>query len=333
MKRFFLCIAAAALFFAAGCTAAQEESGEYYALDTICTQKVTGGDAKAAAQEVASMLVRITSEMSMNEGSDLYAVNAAAPQGVEVSDETASLLSRALELAAMTDGAFDPTIGPVSSLWDISGTPRVPSAQELAEAVKLVGYTGVTLDGNTVTLDRAGMMLDFGGIGKGYAADLAAEIYEKHGVQSALLNLGGNIFAYGQKADGSDFTIGLRDPYGEDTDYFALLPVSDTSLVTSGVYERFFVSDGVTYHHLFDPKTGYPADNGLVSVTVVCDSSTEADALSTALFVMGLEKGLEFAQGLTEVEAAFVTADRKVYITDGLKGKIEITDESYILES
>ncbi len=325
---------AAALLLAAACAPTNEPvSGEYYALNTICTQQVAGGDAKAAADEVSAMLTRITNEMSMNEGSDLYAVNTAAPGGAQVSEETADALRQALGYAALTGGAFDPTIGPVSSLWDISGTPRVPSAEELAEAAALVDYTGVTIGGTTVTLAKAGMMLDLGGIGKGYAADLAARIYDKYGVKSALLNLGGNIYAYGTKADGSDYKIGLRDPYGAENEYFAVLSVSDTSAVTSGVYERFFESGGVTYHHLFDPETGYPASNGLAAVTVVCHSSTKADALTTALFVMGLEKGLAFAEGLEDAEAVFVTEDRQVYVTEGLGESFEITNESYMLQS
>lgn len=324
---------AAVLFLAACSNNVSTASGEYYALDTICTQQVTSGDAQAAADEVSAMLARITTEMSMNEGSDLYAVNSAAPQGAQVSEETANVLQTALSLAALTNGTFDPTIGPVSSLWDISGTPHVPSADALAAAIKLVDYTGVTIDGTTVALAKPGMMLDFGGIGKGYAADLAAQIYEKYGVQTALLNLGGNVYAYGNKADGSDYRIGLRDPNGADNDYFAIVSVQNTSVVTSGVYERYFESDGVTYHHLFNPETGYPTDNGLAAVSVVCESSTMADALSTALFVMGLEDGLAFAKTLDGVEAAFITTDQKVYVTDGLKGNIEITNESYILQS
>ena len=334
MKRIWLPAAAAALLAAAvlgGCTA--QASGEYFALDTICTQQAEGGGAQAAADEVAAMLTRVSNEMSMNPGSDLYAVNAAAPQGAQVSEETADALREALSLAALTDGAFDPTIGAASSLWDISGDPRVPAAQELAAAVKLVGYTGVTMDGMTVTLAKAGMMLDFSGIGKGYAADLAIEIYEKYGVQRALLDLGGNIVVYGTKADGSDFRIGLRDPYGTVNDYFAVVSVRDASIVTSGVYERNFESGGVTYHHLLNPETGYPVENGLLAVTVVCQSSTKADALSTALFVTGLEDGLKLADMLDGVEAVFVTEDREVTVTDGLKEKFEIANESYTLQS
>ncbi len=337
MKRFLLLITAAILItaIACGCAAAKDTqvSGEYFALDTICTQQVAGGSAQTAADEVSAMLIRVTIEMSMNEGSDLYAVNTAAPRGAQVSPETADALQKALSLASLTGGMFNPAIGPVSSLWDISGNPRVPSVDELAEAVKRVDYTGVTIDGTTAKLARQGMMLDLGGIGKGFAADLAAQIYKKHGVKTALLNLGGNIYAYGEKADGSDYRIGLRDPSGRENDYFAVVYVHNTSVVTSGVYERCFESGGVTYHHLFDPKTGYPVENGLTAVTVVCQSSTKADALSTALFVMGLDDGIEFAQSLDDAEAVFVTKDNKVYVTDGLKGSIEITNENFVLQS
>jgi thiamine biosynthesis lipoprotein len=337
MKRFLLLAAAAVLLCAIACSCSSggetpQASGEYYALDTICSQQATGGDARAAVSEVAAMLARITNEMSMNEGSDLFAVNSAAPRGAQVSKETASLLQTALSLASLTDGAFDPTIGAVSSLWDISGDPRVPAADELAAAVKRVGYTGIAIDGTTVTLAQPGMMLDLGGIGKGYAADLAAAIYQKHGVKSALLNLGGNILVYGAKSDGSDFRIGLRDPYGSENDYFAVISAHDTSVVTSGVYERFFVSGGIAYHHLFDPETGYPVNNGLAAVTVVCQSSTKADALSTALFVMGLKDGLKLAETLEDIEAVFVTEDKEVFVTDGLKGSIGITNENFILQ-
>lgn len=333
MRKFLLCLIAAALLLAGCSNSVSTVSGEYYALDTICTQQVTGGDARAAADEVGIMLSRITQEMSMNEGSYLYAVNSAAPHGTDVSEETADLLETALTLAADTGGAFDPTIGPVSSLWDISGNPRVPSQDELAAAVSLVDYTGVTVGGTTVTLAQPGMIIDLGGIGKGFAADLAAQIYEKYRVQTALLNLGGNIYAYGANTDGIGYRIGLRDPYGAENDYFAIVSLKNTSVVTSGVYERYFESGGVTYHHLFDPETGYPVSNGLVAVTVVCESSTTADALSTALFVMGLNDGLEFAEALSGVEAAFITEGREVYVTQGLKGNIEITNESYILQS
>ncbi len=314
------------------CTPA-EKTSETFALDTICTQQVIGINADAAVSEVNENLTRITRELSMNEGSYVYAANHSAPEPAAVSDEAARLIAEALRYADETDGAFDPAIGAISTLWDITGSPRVPSDDEIADALPFTDYHNVTVSGNAVTIAKKGTLLDLGGIAKGYAADLAVQIYQKYGVGSAILNLGGNVCVYGKKTDGSDFRIGLRDPLGAENEYAAIISVSNTSVVTSGVYERFFESGGKTYHHLFDPKTGRPADNGLLAVTVVCESSAKADALSTALFVMGLEKGLVFAEHEDGVEAVFITDDRYVYVTSGLEDNIRITDEAYTLKS
>ncbi len=316
-----------------GACAPAEKASETFALDTICTQQVTGRNADAAINDVNQMLTRISKELSTNEGSYIYAVNQGAPQGVAVSDEAAQLVSDALSFAADTNGAFDPAIGALSSLWNISENPRVPSEDEVAAALPLVNFRDVTVDGSTVTLNKSGIQLDLGGIGKGYAADLAVQIYKKYGISNAILNLGGNVYVYGDKEDGSDYRIGLRDPLGSENDYAAIIPAKNTSVVTSGVYERFFESGGKTYHHLLDPKTGYPADNGLLAVTVVCERSTEADALSTALFVMGLKDGLTYAENAQGVEAVFFTDDQGIYVTSGLEDKIEITNEAYTLKS
>ncbi len=316
-----------------GACAPAEKTSESYALDTICSQQVRGSQADTAISAVNSMLLRITQELSTNEGSYYYEINAGAPQPVEVSKEAAQLVSEALRIAAETGGAFDPTIGPVSTLWNISENPRVPSAHEIDDALPLVNYKNVTVEGNTVALAKSGMMLDLGGIAKGLAADLAVKLYKQYGIDSAILNLGGNVYVYGVREGGGAFRIGLRDPLGAANDYAAVISVQNTSVVTSGVYERNFESEGSTYHHLFDPKTGYPADNSLLAVTVVCESSTEADALSTALFVMGLEDGLSFAEQTQGIEAVFFTDNGEIYVTSGLGANIEITNEAYTLKS
>ncbi len=331
MKRLIF-IAACSVIFFTGCSA-PETTSETYALNTICSQQVTGAGAKEAADEVGSMLWDITNAMSMNEGSYVWAVNEAAPGAVNVSEETAEVIAEALYIAEETGGAFDPTIGALTKLWDITGDPRVPDAEEIESVLRLVDYRNVALDGTNAALGKAGMRLDLGGIAKGYAADKAVKIYEKHGVERALLNLGGNIYVYGEKPGGEKFRIGIRDPLGAEGEIAAVISVSDTSVVTSGVYERFFESGGKIYHHIFDPKTGYPAENGLVSVTVVCKNSMRADALSTALFVLGLEEGLEYARSRQDTQAIFITRDRKIFLTDGLKESIEITNETYTIES
>lgn len=308
-------------------------TSESYALNTICSQTVYGADGQKAADEVSAMLADITNRMSMNEGSEVYAVNEAAPASAQVSQDTADVISEAARIAGETDGAFDPAIGPITTLWDITGNPRVPGAEEITKALTLTDYKGITIDGTNISLAKSGMKIDLGGIAKGYAADRAVEIYKAHGVTSALLDFGGNIYAFGKRPDGQDYRIGVRDPLGQKGETAAVLTVSDTSVVTSGVYERFFVSNGVTYHHIFDPKTGYPTENGLVSVTIICKSSMRADGFSTALFVMGLDKGLKFASEQPDIEAVFITGDREIYVTDGLKGNIEISNEAYTLKS
>jgi len=310
-----------------------QKTSEVYALDTICTQQVKGTKADAAIAEVNNMLWRITRELSINEGSYYYEINASAPQPVEVSSEAADLVSDALRIADETHGAFDPTIGPISSLWNISENPRVPSPDEIAVALPLINFRDVEVKGNTVTLQKSGMQLDLSGIAKGLAADLAIEIYKQNGIENAILYLGGNVYVYGDKKDGSDFNVGLRNPQGTAKDYVAIISVRNTSVVTSGVYERYFESGGKTYHHLFDPKTGYPTENELLAVTVVCQSSANADALSTALFVMGLEDGLAFAEQTEDIEAVFFTNSREIYVTSGLEDNIEITNEAYTLKS
>ena len=321
---------AAAILILAGC-GASSKTVESYALDTVCTQTVYGATADDAISAVNTMLLQVTQTMSMNEGSEIYIVSDAAPQPVAVSEETAALVQTALSIAAQTNGAFDPTIGVVSALWDITGTPRVPTDDEIDEALALVSYQDVSVGGTDVSLASSGMMLDLGGIAKGYAADTAIAIYQEYGIESALLNLGGNIYVLGQKPDGTDYRIGLRDPQGSEGTYAAVISVHDTSVVTSGVYERFFEQDGQTYHHIIDPATGYPVDNGLEAVTVVCESSTLADALSTALFVMGPQDGLAAAEAMDGVEAIFFTEDDQIIATDGIKDRIEITNEAYTL--
>ena len=291
----------------------EEKTSESFALDTICTQSVYGQNAQDAIDAVNTMLWDITTTMSMNEGSYIYEINAAASDAVEVTQEVSGLLQTALDIARETDGAFDPTIGVITALWNISEDPRVPEEEEIENVLPLVDYQQVTVDGTDVALGQSGMVVDLGGIAKGYAADQAVQIYEEYGIQRALLNLGGNIYApTGQSRTGAITGLVCAIRFGSEGEYAAVIGVHDTSVVTSGVYERYFESDGQIYHHIFDPDTGYPTDNGLAAVTVICASSTRADALSTALFVMGLEEGLAFADADPDIEAVFFTDDYKI---------------------
>ncbi len=308
------------------------KTSEIFALDSVCSQQVYGSRKDEAIAEVNAMLQRITREYA-TDGTFISSIDFAAPKAVQINGEALALIKTSLDIAALTDGSFEPTIGPVSLLWDISGNPKVPSPKELQDALELVDYNNVTLDGNKASLTKEGMILDLGGIAKGYAADLATEIYKKHGINSALINLGGNIYAFGSRTDGKDWLIGIRDPQGQPGEYAAVINVSNKSVVTSGNYERYFERDGKKYHHIFDPSTGYPVQNGLLAVTVVCENSTLADALSTALFVMGRKDGMALAERIETVDAVFITDTEEIYITDGLKESIEITNETYTIKS
>lgn len=225
------------------------------------------------------------------EGSDIWNLNHAEGKPVQVDPETAALLKLAAEVGEASGGAFDVTIAPVSALWDFaSEQPAVPAENDLAQAVRLVNYQNIRIENNTVTL-LEGCELDLGGIAKGYIADCISAYLKSRGVAHACINMGGNIVVFGGKPDGKPWTIGVRDPNGTPEQSEEVVELYDGVLVTSGNYERFFILDGTRYHHILDPKTGMPVQNGLASVTILADSSAVADALSTACFVLGEEPG------------------------------------------
>ncbi|MGI5878587.1 MAG: FAD:protein FMN transferase [Christensenellales bacterium] len=267
-------------------------------------------------------------------GSDVDRLGDGAGEAVSVSDDALRVLSRAFYFADLTGGAFDPTIGALVALWGI-GTDgaRVPSYEEIADARALVDYRRASVDeaAGTATLSH-GQRADLGGIAKGYAADEARRILKGAGIEHALVNLGGNILTLGGRPQGGPWRIGLQDPFGERGDYIGVLHMTDGTAVTSGAYERYFEKDGVRYHHLLDPSTGYPARSGLASVTVVAPSSMDADALSTAAFILGPEEGMALIESLAQTGAIFVTDDRRVIVTGDLAESFKLTDETYTLQ-
>lgn len=229
-------------------------------------------------------------------GSDVWKINHANGNTVTVDAETAELLKLALGICSASEGAFDITVAPAVELWDFNAAqPTVPDADLLRSAVQKIDYTKVQVNDRSVTLP-ADMQVDLGGIAKGYVADRIKEYLIGSGVRSACINLGGNVLTLGAKPDGTPWRIGIRDANGEESDCIEVLDCVDTAVVTSGDYERCFVLDGVRYHHILDPKSGMPINNGVASVTILADSATIADALSTACFLMGEEDGTEFAK-------------------------------------
>lgn len=294
----------------------------FMAMDTYMHFTVYGDSTAAVrAQEELLYLDRLLSVT--DEGSEVYAVNHRTAQTQDLSPELTALLEQALILARQTGGSFDPTIYPVVRAWGFTTSSyRVPEADELAALLPLVGHEKVVLHGHSLALP-ADMQLDFGGIAKGWAGDRAAQLLRGCGVTSAILRLGGNIHTIGTKPDGSLWNIGIEDPDTGGT--LGTLSVADLAVITSGSYQRNFTWDGGFYHHIIDPSTGYPADSGLTSVTVVGEHGTRCDALSTALFVMGLESASQFWREQGDFEAVFVSESGTVSITAGLEDSFTLS--------
>ena len=239
------------------------------------------------------------------EGSDIWNINHAKGSPVEVEPQTAECITRALEFAQASGGLFDITIGAVSSLWDFVEGVK-PSDQAIAAALTHVGYERVEVEGNTVTLSDPDAMLDLGGIAKGYICDDLVSLLREGGCTNASLSLGGNVYVMGMSFDGDEWNVGVQDPNGAVDTVIATIPASDVSLVTSGLYERYFEQDGQKYYHILDPKTGYPVKTDLASASIRCASSTTADAYSTILFLLGHDDAKSLVDADDRFEAVFV---------------------------
>lgn len=251
------------------------------------------------------------------ETSEISQINRAGGRPVEVSEETADLIRLGVSYGDLSGGKFDITIASASELWTFQDNEEkvLPDPDALAEAVTHIDYHNVTVEGNTVILSDPEAKIDLGGIAKGYIADRLKEYLESEGIEHALINLGGNMVAVGGRYDGADFQIGLQKPFSPDGTSIAVLSVSDQSVVSSGNYERYFEKDGTIYHHILDPETGQPIQNGLYQVTIISDRSVDGDALSTTCFALGLEKGMELIESMEGVEAVFITEDYEIHTT------------------
>lgn len=259
---------------------------------------------------------------AQTQGSDIWNINHSSGTPVTVDPDTISLLNLSLYYADLTDGAFNPALGSVISLWDFTSDDEkshtVPDNSAIEEALPHTDYHAITIDDstNTVTLTDPDVQIDLGAIAKGFIADKIKEYLLSQNVSSAIINLGGNALLVGSKPDNTSFTVGIEKPFSSG-DYITTISTSDKSIVTSGVYERYFELDGTIYHHLLDPATGFPVQNNLYSVTIVSDNSADGDALSTACFVLGSEAGMSLIESLDGIEAAFVYNDYSVVYSSG----------------
>lgn len=319
-----LCLALSAfcLLSLGGCGRAEleKQTDVGFYLDTVITLTAYVDDISVLKEAMAEC-GRYEKLLSRTvEGSDVWRINHAGGKPVEVSPETVEILETARQVSELSGGAFDVTIAPVSTMWDFtSGNAVLPDAEAIRLAAEKVDYSRVEIDGRTVTLPE-GMMIDLGGIAKGYIADAVKRDLEDRGVESAILSFGGNIVAIGQKPDGSPWKVGIQDIDRPTGEYMAVARNYGGSTVTSGIYERGFDLDGVRYHHILDSDTGWPVQNELASVTIFSDSSMLGDALATAAFALGTEAGSALIEGLDGVEAVFIARDRAMTYTSGADG-------------
>ncbi len=293
----------------------EEHTKTIFAMDTVMDLKIYSEnedvlfDAEAEIKRIENLLDR------GNENSEIYKINNS--KIADISDETANLLRNAKLISERTNGAFDISIAPVIDLWGFYGNEfNVPSDDDIKSSLENIGYENIQLDGNKVILPES-FSIDVGGIGKGYTSDKISELLKRKGVKSAIISLGGNVQTIGKKNDGSLWTVGIADPKNKSR-HIGKLKVSDKAVITSGGYQRYFKQDGIIYHHIIDPNTGMSANSGLASVTIISDSGTLADGLSTSLFVMGLDKSIELWRNSKDFEAVLVDDNGSVYVTEGI---------------
>ena len=334
-KRIVIAAGAALLFLSAsGCEKATVSQGQpvtdsFFCMDTYFTLSAYGPHAESGLSAARKELERIDALLSAeNPDSDISSLGRAAARddsgAITVSPETAGLIARALDIAWETDGAFNISLYPISRLWGFPEKKyRVPEKEEIDALLPFCDLSGLSADpkSGAITLP-AGMQIDLGAIGKGYASSRAVAVLQEEEVSSALVNLGGNVQALGAKPDGSDWRIGVQDP--EDAKkVLAVVSLKDKAVITSGAYERYFERNGVRYHHILDPGTGYPAESDLLSVTIISSDATMADALSTALFVMGSEKAADFwRQRAGSFDLILYTKEHRLMASEGITGSL-----------
>lgn len=306
-----------------------ESKSQSFVMNTILDQTIYG------SEEICNENVQIARDLEQKmsrtvTGSDIYeAVHQSGP--MVVSADTIELLTVCLDAWKRTNGAFDPTLGEFRDLWGFGEEePTVPDSEALQQALEAPHAQAIVLEGDRV--QSGGANIDLGGAAKGYALDKMRQNMAEQDVESALISFGGAILAYGSRPDGKDWRIGLRDPFSAGSlAPIAKMDASNVFVETSGIAQQSFERNGVLYHHILDPKTGYPADTGLAAVTICSDSGTLADIYSTALFVMGPEEGMRFAEE-NDIAALFITMDRRIIASPAFTWQLDDIDEQYTFE-
>ena len=294
------------------------KTGCYF--DTVITITLYCDNAQQYIDECFDIAEKYENLFSVTKkGSDIYNLNHSNGQTVTLNTETVALIQEGITYAKESDGAFDLTVGTLSSIWqEAIKNKELPTEEEVINALSAVSWKNIVISGNTVKLNN-GAKLDLGGIAKGYIADRMKEYLLEQGIQNGLINLGGNVLAVGPKSsDNPMYTIAIQTPFSEDGEAIASVKITDQSVVTSGTYQRYFKVEDHVYHHILDLTTGYPCENDLNSVTIICDKSIDGDALSTTVFLMGLKDGLKYVENLPDTEAVFITKEGEIKTTSGM---------------
>ena len=304
-------------------------------LHTAVSIQIYHPNQEAAMDQVFAYMEEMEEMFSTNlEGSDVYKINQAAGiEAVKVHSETFEVIERAKEVAQESQGLFDISIGALTNLWQIgSEEARVPKDHEIQTAIKKIDYKKIILDPKeqTVMLEEKGMALELGGISKGYIGSGVVDILGKHGITTAIVNLGGNVIVMGTNpSNAAGWNVGVQDPDQIRGEIVGSQRVTNGAIVTSGIYERYLEQDGKKYHHIMDPRTGYPLENKISGVTVFSPTSFDGDSYSTALFLMGIKEGLELINRIPGYEVVYIDKDKGVYLSDGLKDSFELTNKEY----
>ena len=321
------------------CSSCASQKNKYYeksniVMDTAVTLSANGEKSKEAVEESFKKLDEINEMASASiSTSDVYKINSSSGKNyVKVHPETLKMIETSIKYSKLSDGAWDITLGPIINLWGIgTDNERLPSDEEIKAKLPLVGYEKISINENdsSVMLQKERMAIDLGGIAKGFAADEVLKIYKKYNIKNGLINLGSSsIYALGKNKDNNEWSVGIKHPRSEDpNEYMGIIKLSNESLSTSGDYERCFIKDNKRYHHIIDPKTGYPVDNGVMSDTIVIDGGTPdngmlSDILTTTVFALGPEKGINLINNLSGVSCEITTSDYKVYTSNGFKDRI-----------
>ncbi len=319
MKKHIFFISILSIFTVLFSNCKKKSAEKYFEnMNTFMKVKCYGKNSEEAVIAAQKYIKELEETISVTkEDSEIYKLNQAQNFPVIVSEKVSNLIKYSILMAKKTDGAFNPCLYPITSAWGFTKKEnKIPSDEELKKMLPLADYKKVRINGNAVSMEK-GMMIDLGAVGKGFAGDEAAKIMKSFGIKSALLDLGGNIQTIGSKPDGSNWTIGIKNPFEQGN--IGSIEVKDKAVITSGGYERFFIGkDGKKYIHIFDGKTGKPAETEIVSSTVIGKSGTECDALSTSLFVMGIEKSINFWKNESNFDFILVTDERKIYVSEGI---------------